>query len=247
MHARGGRIVRSGNSGTSMVPARMPDRPTAQPAPSAARRFAARASRRHRDRCPDGLAPLVKPLARRAPADLAGSAFAFSGNGKRCRGFEVAVKLFDGPFPAVAFIGDQALQHRQDRRLGILRGRLEFDRTGEGRNPIEGCFLGEMSPDLGIRIHSRLQAAEQLQYEAVTVDNRRIALFCCAAPYGQRRLGRSKNLLKDLPWHTPNDAAVACAQLACRFQSARATPGIRCRPALHRAAGRPTFPIRPRQ
>jgi hypothetical protein len=109
------------------------------------------------------------------------------------------------------------LQHCQDRSLVIFRGRLEFDRTGEGRNPIEGCVLGEMAPDLGIRIHSRLQAAEQLQYEAVTVHNRSIALFCCAAPYGQRRLGRSKNLRKDLAWHTPNDGPVACAQLVCVF------------------------------
>src|ERR1700722_18225439 len=108
---------------------------------------------------------------------------------KLCRGLEVAVKLFDGPFPAVAFIGDQALQHCQDRSLGIVRGRLEFNRSGEGRDPIEGCFLGEMSPDLGIRIQPRLQAAEQLQYEAVTVNNRSIALFCCAAPHRQRRLG----------------------------------------------------------
>src|ERR1700689_5608579 len=92
----------------------------------------------------------------------------------RCGGLEVAVELFDGPFPPVAFIRHQALQHCQNRSLAIVRGRLEFHRTGERRNPIEGCFLGEMSPDLGIRINSWLQVAEQLQYEAVAVHNRKI-------------------------------------------------------------------------
>src|SRR3984885_10508478 len=96
----------------------------------------------------------------------------------RCRGLEVAVELFDGPFPTVAFIGHEALQHRQYRSRAIFRRRVELHGTGEGRNPIEGCFLGEMSPDLGIRIHPWLQAAEQLQDEAVAVHNRSIALFC---------------------------------------------------------------------
>src|SRR5580658_1637088 len=136
---------------------------------------------------------------------------------KRCRRLEVAVKLLDGPFPTVAFIGDQALQHCQDRRLGIVRGRPEFDRTGEGRNPIERRFLGEMSPNLGIRIQSRLQVAKQLQYEAVAVHYRSIALLRGAAPHSQRRLGRSKDLLKSLTRHTPNDALIARTHLAPIF------------------------------
>src|SRR5580693_4975519 len=83
---------------------------------------------------------------------------------ERCRGLVVTVQLFDGPFPTVAFIGDQALQHCQSRSLALVRGWLEFDRTGEGRNPIERRFLSEMSPDLGIRIQPGLQVAKQLQY-----------------------------------------------------------------------------------
>src|ERR1700733_9073909 len=136
---------------------------------------------------------------------------------KRCGSLEVAVKLLDGPFPTVAFICDQPLQHCKDRRLGIVRGRLEFDRTGEGRDSIEGRFLGEMSPDLGIRIQPRLQVAKQLQYESVAVHNRSIALLHRAAPHSQRRLGRSKNLLKGLTRRTPNDALIARTQLAPIF------------------------------
>ena len=33
----------------------------------------------------------------------------------RCTGLVIAMKLFDGPLPAVAFVGDETLQHGQNR------------------------------------------------------------------------------------------------------------------------------------
>src|ERR1700692_4199757 len=55
-------------------------------------------------------------------------------------GLEVTVQLFNGPFPTIAFVRHQALQHRERRSFGPS-GRLQFNGAGEGRNPIEVGFL----------------------------------------------------------------------------------------------------------
>src|SRR5260370_26914059 len=100
--------------------------------------------------------------------ELVGNSF-WKGNGSTS--FEVAIKLFQGPFPAVAFVRHQALQHCQGRGLGIRASSI-FNRTRKGRTPVEVGLLGKISSDLSIWIQAGLVAAEQLQYETVAVQNR---------------------------------------------------------------------------
>ena len=103
--------------------------------------------------------------------------------------------------------GDEALQHRE---RGCFSGpcRRVFDQTGKRRYCIEVCFLGQVSADLAIRIHTSFQAAKQLKNERVSKENRRIALLRRAAPHLQGRLRESHDLLKRLAAHALDLAMV---------------------------------------
>src|SRR6202162_2343230 len=119
----------------------------------------------------------------------------------------VAVEFLDGPFPTVTFVRDEALQHRERGRF-TGRCRRVFDQTGKRRYSIEVCFLGQVSADLAIRIHTSFQAAKQLKNECVSKENRRIALLRRAAPHLQWCLRESQYLLKSLAAHALDLAMV---------------------------------------
>src|SRR5579862_465504 len=75
---------------------------------------------------------------------------------------EIAVELLDGPLPAVALVHHQTLQEPEHGRY-FTGGRHVFDHAGKGRDSIETCFLGQVSPYFTIRIHAGFQSAEQLE------------------------------------------------------------------------------------
>ena len=92
-------------------------------------------------------------------------------------GFEVAIEFFDCPFPTVALVLHQTLQHGKRGCFGAIGGRLQFNGTGEGRNMIKLCFFGEVSPDFNIGIDSGLETAEEFQNEAIAEYDRSVALL----------------------------------------------------------------------
>ncbi len=96
---------------------------------------------------------------------------------QRRGGFEVAIEFFDCPFPAVALVLHQALQHGKRGYFGAIGGRFQFKGTGEGRNVVKLCFFGEVSPDFDIGIDSGLEAAEEFQNEAIAENDRSVALL----------------------------------------------------------------------
>src|SRR5215470_3384952 len=72
--------------------------------------------------------------------------------------FEITVELFESPLPTITFICDQALQHGQGCGLRV---RAVLDGTGERRNPVESCVLGQVPAYLGIRIETGFLSAEE--------------------------------------------------------------------------------------
>src|SRR4029077_13371765 len=94
---------------------------------------------------------------------LVGNSF---GKGNGSTSFEVAIKLFQGPFPAVAFVRHETLQHCQGRGLG-MRSPTISTRPRKGRNALEVALVGKISSDLSIWIQAELVADDHLQYETV--------------------------------------------------------------------------------
>ena len=98
----------------------------------------------------------------------------------RRAGLVVAVQLFQGPAPSIAFIGDQALQHGQRRWL--LPFARVLDRTTKGCDMGEVGLLGEVTSDFRVGIGTGLLPTEQLHDQLVAEDNRGVALLRRPAP-----------------------------------------------------------------
>src|SRR5215472_17829362 len=110
--------------------------------------------------------------------------------GKRHRraSLKITVQFFDCVLPAITFIRNEPLEHRQDRRLAI-RLRCIFHGARERRHLCELSFLCEISPDLGIRVYAFLLAPQNLEDESVAIEDRGIRLLSRTTPHRQKRSG----------------------------------------------------------
>ncbi len=77
--------------------------------------------------------------------------------------------------PRIAFARNKGLQDCKILRRGTRW--IEIDPPGERRHIGKRRPFGQKAPDFQIRIDTRLEATEQLQDEAVAIDDRRVALL----------------------------------------------------------------------
>src|ERR1700761_8271950 len=107
----------------------------------------------------------------------AGEIRVWRGRGGRQRSdrVEILLKLIEEPSPAVALVGDKPLQHSDGSLFASLR--RDADLAQEGRDAGELRRLRQEAANLDIRVFTRLQAAEELEDELVSVKNRCVRLL----------------------------------------------------------------------
>ena len=89
--------------------------------------------------------------------------------GKSGERFEEFSETIEEPLPTVAFIGDEALQHRGG--CLFLAGGNDGDFTEERGDARESSNFGEESANFDIGVFAGLHAAENLQYELIAEEN----------------------------------------------------------------------------
>ena len=85
----------------------------------------------------------------------------------------VVAELFQRQLPAVARAGDEVLEHAQ-RRVEVAA--LDLVPAGQAGDVGEAA-LGQEARDLEVRVDARLDAAEDLEDQLVTEDDRRVGLL----------------------------------------------------------------------
>src|SRR3981081_424305 len=97
------------------------------------------------------------------------------GRGKRGDDVVVVRELVEGPLPAVAFVLDQRLEHRDGSGLAFFGTKGDVAKKWRDAREVRG--FGEEAADLGVGIFTGLQAAEEFEDERRVVEERGVGLF----------------------------------------------------------------------